>query len=472
TAVRAYQTHRDFIFLLALGVVVAFPLLYAGWFMWWGGWSWGPRFLVPILPFLSLFLAPVLDWALCPSRWWARGMLLALALASLLVQVLGVGVDFNRYLVILYDRGIDSGDAIFRAELSPLLGHWRLLRAGEWDLAWALDFGAGVGAQRLLWLLLLLAAAVAGWCLVGRAKRGVRWLLVAGGLLLLVATMLSVAQLPAAAGEWQEGCRALNGILHEEALPNDMLIVDLLPYADHLQRSTSLLECYKAPPSYWGWAREEPVSGERQDLLKRLILEHQRLWLVLDTTPEADSASTTERWLDEHAFRVEDRWLSPAMRLVHYQLPLVGLDDAPQAPLDLRLGDRLRLAGYSPAGPMEARAGEVLPFSLFWQAEQLVDEDYVVFVQLLDGAGNLIAQEDRAPVGGFRPTSTWRLGEVIRDNYGLALPPDLPSGRYHLIVGLYSPANMARLAVISTGGVPLGDHVPLAEVAVGGGGSP
>ena len=39
--------------LLSLAVVVAYPLLYAGWFMWWGGWSWGPRFLVPILPFFT-----------------------------------------------------------------------------------------------------------------------------------------------------------------------------------------------------------------------------------------------------------------------------------------------------------------------------------------------------------------------------------------------------------------------------------
>jgi hypothetical protein len=33
--------------LLCLSVVAAFPLLYGRWFMWWGGWSWGPRFLVP-----------------------------------------------------------------------------------------------------------------------------------------------------------------------------------------------------------------------------------------------------------------------------------------------------------------------------------------------------------------------------------------------------------------------------------------
>jgi hypothetical protein len=454
--------------LLSLGVVLAYPLLYAGWFMWWGGWSWGPRFLVPVLPFLSMFLAPVLDWVLGPSRWWARAMLLALVLASLLVQILGVAVDFSRYLVILYDRGIDSGDAIFRADLNPLLGHWRLLRSGEWDLAWARDLAAGVGWQRLLWPFLLLAFAVAGWWLAHRLKRRGRWLLAAAAGILLVLTMLSVARLPVAAGEWQAGCQSLTETLSEAARPGDILIVDMLPYANHMALATSLLERYKAAPAYWGWAREEPLSEERLALLSALVQDHGRLWLTLDTTPEADPASTTERWLDDHAFRVEEQWLSPAMRLVLYQLLPDGPDEAPRMPIDLRLGDRLWLTGYSPAGSLEVQTGEALPFSLFWKTDEPGEQDYVVFVQLLSQGGELQAQVDRTPVGGFRPTSSWQPGEVIRDNYGLTLPPDLPPGRYQLIVGLYSPGSMQRLAVSTSEGVQMGDYVLLTEVMVGG----
>ena len=83
-----------------------------------------------------------------------------------------------------------------------------------------------------------------------------------------------------------------------------------------------------------------------------------------------------------------------------------------------------------------------------------------------------MAQEDRTPVGGFRPTSAWQPGEVIRDNYGFALPSALPLGHYQLIVGLYSPTSMERLAVVASDGAPLGDYVPLAEVVVGGEESP
>jgi hypothetical protein len=457
--------------LLSLGVVLLYPLLYAGWFMWWGGWSWGPRFLVPVLPFLSMFLAPVLDWVLGPSRWWAKGVLLVLVLASLLVQVLGVTVDFNRYLVVLYDRGIDSGDAVFRADLNPLVGHWRLLQSGEWDLAWARDLAVGLDWQRLLWPLLLLAIAVAGWWLAHRLKGRGLWLLAATGSLLLLLAMLSVTQLPAAADEWQSGGQSLSQTLLGAAHTGDILIVDMLPYANHMYLATSLQERYKASPAYWGWAREEPLSEERQDLLSALVQGDYALWLALDTTPEADPASTTERWLEDHAFRVEEQWLSPAMRLVRYALSPTALDDVPQMPLDLRL-EGFWLTGYSPYGPSELHAGEVLPFSLFWQASGPGEGDFVVFVQLLSEQGELRAQVDRTPVGGFRPTSTWQPGEVIRDNYGLALPSDLPPGRYELIAGLYSPNSMQRLAVTTSEGVSMGDYVPLAEVVVRGGEGP
>jgi len=42
-------------------------------------------------------------------------------------------------------------------------------------------------------------------------------------------------------------------------------------------------------------------------------------------------------------------------------------------------------------------------------------------------------------VGWRRPTPTWRPGEVISDRYGVWLPPDLPPGRYALVLGFYDP---------------------------------
>lgn len=450
---------------LSLGIAALYLLLHARWFMWWGGWGWGPRFLVPVLPFLSLFLAPVVERALRPSPVWLKVLLPTLGLFSLWVQILGVAVDFNHYMVILSQLGIDSEEVNFRAGLSPLLGHWVLLRDGVWDLAWARDAAAGMDWPRLLWPLALLACVIAG-----NSRRPARstthWLFAAIGVGLLAVSGVTVARLPVPADEWQVACQALSAALHEAAQPGDVLIVDFWPYSNHWVMSEALMARYKAGPPYWGWTREEPVSTERLTLLAGLRGEYRRLWLALDTTPEADPSSTTERWLDEHAFRVEGQWLSPAMRLVLYQLPAGSLDEGPKTRLELRLGDRLRLLGHSPAGPLKIHASDVLTFSLFWEAEQAVEEDYTVFVQLLDEGGRLRAQVDRSPVGGFRPTHTWQPDQLIRDNYGLALPPDLPPGRYQLITGLYLPSSMDRLAVSTADGAPVDDHAHLAWVTV------
>ena len=93
-------------------------------------------------------------------------------------------------------------------------------------------------------------------------------------------------------------------------------------------------------------------------------------------------------------------------------------------------------------------------------------EDYNVFVHLLDGRGQLVAQTDSAPVGGSQPTSSWQAGEMIADRHGVLVPATLPAGEYELRVGIYSPPTGERLPVEDAGGHPLGDILPLGVVTV------
>ena len=70
-----------------------------------------------------------------------------------------------------------------------------------------------------------------------------------------------------------------------------------------------------------------------------------------------------------------------------------------------------------------------------WIALSQPEQDWSVFVHLLDSAGTLIAQADQsAPVYGFYPTSGWRSGQTVRDVYALPRLPDAATIRY----GLYT----------------------------------
>ena len=66
-----------------------------------------------------------------------------------------------------------------------------------------------------------------------------------------------------------------------------------------------------------------------------------------------------------------------------------------------------------------------------------IDEDYIVFVHLLDSDGMLVASHDGTPVHGIRPTSTWLPGEHVVDVHILQVPVVLDSGLLTLSVGLY-----------------------------------
>jgi hypothetical protein len=72
-------------------------------------------------------------------------------------------------------------------------------------------------------------------------------------------------------------------------------------------------------------------------------------------------------------------------------------------------------------------------------------------------------------VAGFRPTSGWPVAEIVRDNYALALPADLPNGVYRLVVGLYEWPSMGRLPLKALDGLllPEPDLLLLGEIAVG-----
>jgi hypothetical protein len=113
---------------LLIGSLALVTLLYyAAWWAWYGGWSWGPRFLVPTLPFLVLAVGAALA-----ERAWARWLALPLVIGGIGVQALGVLIDFNAYI-----DGITGGNPalderyLFLPWLSPLVGHARFLRHGE-----------------------------------------------------------------------------------------------------------------------------------------------------------------------------------------------------------------------------------------------------------------------------------------------------------------------------------------------------
>lgn len=126
------------------------------------------------------------------------------------------------------------------------------------------------------------------------------------------------------------------------------------------------------------------------------------------------------------------------------------------------------------AGGFEPRVepGKPLRVVLEWEALRPIDENYKVFVQLLDGSLQVRAQgDDKAPLRGSAPTLLWfprfRRGMRILDTYELELPADLPPGEYPLIAGMYGFTTYRRIGAMTPGGDMEGDWITLGHLRIG-----
>jgi hypothetical protein len=133
-------------------------------------------------------------------------------------------------------------------------------------------------------------------------------------------------------------------------------------------------------------------------------------------------------------------------------IPPVSPSGSPAHPLGANFAGLVSLIGY-----------DLLPdppaIALYWQAQASMDEDYSVFVHMLDANGELVGQMDGQPLQGDYPTTWWSPGEVIVDRRSA---PAVAPGEYRLLVGWYRLSDGSRLTLADGSG----DSVTLGTVNV------
>ncbi len=130
-----------------------------------------------------------------------------------------------------------------------------------------------------------------------------------------------------------------------------------------------------------------------------------------------------------------------------YLSPLFTEVEVGQSPVAV-FANRTLLLTYRLEGPL--RHGATVQLTMHWQGLVPMATDYTVFVHVVDNEGAIWAQRDSMPVGGQRPTSTWRPGEIIEDEYRMTIDVDGPREGYIVQVGLYDH-DMARLPLADGG---------------------
>ncbi|MCG3206785.1 MAG: hypothetical protein FOGNACKC_00384 [Anaerolineae bacterium] len=451
-------------FWLIVALCLFYWLFYGSWFAWGGTWGWGPRFLLPILPLLLLFVAPPLEWAFDANRagvWPARLGIGLLAVLSIAVNLLGLAVDFNEHFLRLGR----NDDFVFNWAAFPPLGHWRILQEGLVDLLWLQPSPEGLAVQWALLLpslaLLALALLGLGWAIRREqtAQQTSRLDFILPLSALILAFLLVFAMLRAAAqAPWAEPQAQLDApllaTLAEQARPGDALLLPMPPFGDVQEVTTRLLAYLSPPLPIWAWIDSPPRGiepDERARVLAAARADSRRVWLFERWLTQTDPTTPAAAELDQSAFPVSATWFERSGRLSLFLLP----GETAPAPLPLTVPFRggLTLAEPQLFDPATTPGGG-LRLRLNWRlapVEELSAQQaplaVIASVQLLDDTGQrTVAQQDRLLVDLQQVAQSPLLpGQTVAQGYGLLLPADLPAGAYPLVVSLYRADTGERL---------------------------
>jgi hypothetical protein len=101
------------------------------------------------------------------------------------------------------------------------------------------------------------------------------------------------------------------------------------------------------------------------------------------------------------------------------------------------------------------KPGKDMVLILYWGTTLAIQNNYKIFVHLVDRNGNMIEGVDGPPAMGKAPTSTWKIGQMITDNIIIPIPKDVsPQENCRLEIGLYDFSTGQRLAIVNDHGSP------------------
>jgi hypothetical protein len=410
---------------LALALAVGQLLVFASWWSWHGGVVWGPRFVLPALPLMTLWLAPLVEstW----SRRWVGYTLIVFVVVSCLIQMLGALYDFIVYTGYLWvnfyhtDVSALADEVLVNPALSPILGHLALL-IGRWpvEAAWladGLDWAHGLAALALIGASVVIALRV--W-----PPRRV-WVIV-GGLVFISLNMVAARQ---ARGKQFNDMRALEAAMQ----PPGRVVAASLHFGDSLADVNRRYRIFSTN------APTKPDDPLALPIWRNAWRGAGNLWFVTWFRPN-DPANWQERELWQTAAFAYEREAARHRALLFNLTPALSPDRAADYTFDL-----FRLERYG-----TAQTPDGLLATVEWSLRRATPDNYSWFIHLIGADGNIVAQQDRQPQGGYAPTSGWRAdGTTVIDRLFF---PGVGGAGLRLRIGWVNPATGERLPVMDRTG--------------------
>jgi hypothetical protein len=140
-----------------------------------------------------------------------------------------------------------------------------------------------------------------------------------------------------------------------------------------------------------------------------------------------------------------------------------GADWPAPSPVGASFEGDIVLSGYELYQSDDAPPGSGRRIGLYlhWEPAQPVGQWLKIFVHVMDGDGQLVAQHDSVPALWTYPTNEWAEGESILDFHSMSFDAALGPGPYTILVGLYDGGTGQRILILDSSGTPGDDAVVL-----------
>lgn len=448
---------------LILGALLATLYVYGNNPVWYGGWTWGPRFIMPLLPLLVLPVAGVLSSRIIAVRWLALAgaglsALMQLAVATSAWEPAASQMD------VAHDPGIAWHDLRLWSRSPALfqLTHWQ----PEWlNLLWWHTMSDG--SLKVDWLLaallaLLLAGALVAlvWSLTSRRLNRRTFAIVTGAGLAPVVVGCGLLL-----GRGYEATRDYPGLTLAEAraiaamvsAPSDSpYTLVTVSNEFHMYYWLGLLKGRFT--HYW----YSPAAVDGFEPVLHSPLPAQRLRLVVDRVhlqPE-HSGYHLQFWLNRRAYPMHGRWVG-GFEVFEYLLPAQLL---PSLSVGQTWNNGIMLVSFGRQAE-RAYVGQALRYEFEFERVGPVSENYSWFVHLVGADGQLIVARDGPPQFGAASTTLWKENERVLDRCAIVIPPDASPGVYTIHAGFVSPTT-GRVLLSNRGAGAPADYVELGTLEI------
>lgn len=472
-------------------MVLALSAAYAGYTTsWWGNWGWGPRYMLPMIPVLMLWVLPVMaSWrgtaGLRGARAWLFGGLVALGAA---VQIIGTFVPMSNYYTDMFRAGLlpelrlqeQWGAYNWTWDASPLNYHLTRVELDIVDIAWQYASPRWL-APALIVGLLMLTGAYALYVyrnIPPLAHRGRHAVAVGVMALAIIGTtgvgLYTLREDGRYIEEWPDVFE-LSNQLDARAHRDQVIFIDREQYRhifmNYFKTPAAVAILPYSPAEDYGDGPRvvsddivEQIGRAAHYAIDWASRDGREVWLVASSSPfDTDKIRPVERYLATRFYPVEEITVSERARAIRFFMLDSTADTAGQD-IDITFGDAIRLARVRlPAGTIY-RAGDVVPVTLEWMLDDAVDNNYNVSVQIAALDGFPLAQRDGQPQGTFGRFDVWTPETVYSDNHGIALPPDIAPGDYVIQLIVYRWQDGERL--IYRGGGSSGDVLRLTTITI------